>query len=97
MITLIYTKQIIHLSGPVDGIGFLCLCQASFGVRAKGWSDHTLPPNNLVYYGTTEIYEDVPIYWQHFNNETYGVNQYPLGCFGVIWPCFTPGCFSMLC
>ena len=36
LITLIYAKQIIHLSGPVDETNFFAHDSAFFGARQKG-------------------------------------------------------------
>ena len=48
MITLIYTKQSINLSGPVDDTGFFVRNRLILVLGQKGNSDYSLPPNGLV-------------------------------------------------
>ena len=67
MITLIYTKEIIHLSGPVDE-------------RQK--VDLPTRYSKIIWYVRlrlkyTNMY--IPVYWQNFSYESYGVNQYSIG------------------
>ena len=49
MITLIYTKQIIHLSGPVDERSFFARDRLILMLGKEGDLTTHYPPNNLEY------------------------------------------------
>ena len=56
MITLIYTKQIIHLSGPVAENSFFARDRFILVLGQKGDLTTRHPPNNLVCQAAIEIY-----------------------------------------
>ena len=77
MITLIYTKQIIHLSGPVDQTSFFVRDRLILVLGQKG--DLTKRYTQITWYARLPLkYTNMFVYWQNFSHESYGVNQYPI-------------------
>ena len=97
MITLIYTKQIIHLSGPVAENSFFARDRFTLVLGQKG--DLTTRHPQIIWYTRLPLkYTNMYLFTDKILAINYGVNQHPirliLGLSDRILP---PGFFGMLC
>ena len=99
MKAFIDTKQIIHLSGPVDETSFFARDRLILVLGQKG--DLTTCYPQIIWYARLQFkYANMYLFIDKAKFQPWilwGKSIPHWGNFGVIWPCLTPGIFGMLC